>query len=110
MINEMTGATRFDVAVRGAPWRRRGGGRSPTAVVAVLPLGLIPVPGLPPPAAIRGEFDPTPGVQNTERSSGLLLESLIQFPAPYSFQFVARPGPGDSQESLLDELRAVVER
>ena len=49
-------------------------------------------------------------MQNSERSSGLLLDSLLQFPAQYSFQFVARPGAEDSQESLLDELRAVVER
>lgn len=36
--------------------------------------------------ALRGEFDPPPGVDNTERNPGLLLESLMQFPGTYSFQ------------------------
>ncbi|KAL4448122.1 hypothetical protein ABPG75_005341 [Micractinium tetrahymenae] len=40
--------------------------------------------------AMRGEFDPPAYMDNTERSSGLLLDSLTQFPAVYDFQLVVR--------------------
>lgn len=39
---------------------------------------------------MRGEFDPPAYMENTERSSGLLLDSLTQFPATYDFQLVVR--------------------
>lgn len=39
---------------------------------------------------MRGEFDPPAYMDNTERSSGLLLDSLTQFPATYDFQLVVR--------------------
>lgn len=39
---------------------------------------------------MRGEFDPPAYMDNTERSPGLLLDSLTQFPAVYDFQLVVR--------------------
>ena len=59
--------------------------------------------------AMRGELDPAPGVANTERASGLLLDSLVQWPATYEFQFVLR-ADGSSTEALTEEMRALVAR
>jgi putative lipoic acid-binding regulatory protein len=57
--------------------------------------------------ALRGDFDPPPGADNTERAAGLLLDSLVQWPARYDFQFVLRSG-GAAPAALTEELRAVV--
>ncbi|KAG2496652.1 hypothetical protein HYH03_005472 [Edaphochlamys debaryana] len=46
--------------------------------------------------ALRGELDPPAWVENTERSSGVLLAALYQFPRSYCFQVVGRPEPGPS--------------
>jgi putative lipoic acid-binding regulatory protein len=59
--------------------------------------------------AIRGEFDPPRGVENTERNTGVLLDSLIQWPSTYDFQFVVKPSETDAASSLAEELRKVVE-
>lgn len=57
--------------------------------------------------AMRGDFDPPPTVENTERSSGVLLDSLVQWPAVYDFQFVLKSN-GDAPETLLEEFREMV--
>ncbi len=44
--------------------------------------------------ALRGELDPPEWVDNTERTPGVILSSLFQFPKPYIFQVVGKPGPG----------------
>lgn len=59
--------------------------------------------------ALRGDFDPPPTVENTERNNGLLMDSLIKWPATYDFQFVLRT-EGSSEEALVEEMRAVVAR
>jgi hypothetical protein len=47
---------------------------------------------------MRGEFDPPAFMENTERSSGLLLDSLTQFPAVYEFQLVVKQQAGQAQQ------------
>lgn len=37
-------------------------------------------------AALRGDLDPKPWEENTERAPGVLMQSLIQFPSDYTFQ------------------------
>lgn len=37
-------------------------------------------------AALRGDLDPKPWEENTERAPGVLLGSLITFPTDYTFQ------------------------
>lgn len=37
-------------------------------------------------AALRGDLDPKPWEENTERAPGVLLGSLVTFPADYTFQ------------------------
>jgi len=59
--------------------------------------------------ALRGEFDPPEGVPNTERNDGLLLDSLIKWPATYEFQFVLR-SEGALADIVLEEYRALVSR
>jgi hypothetical protein len=52
---------------------------------------------LPPPrqlAALRGDLDPKPWEQNTERAPGVLLQSLVSFPADYSFSVVGADAGG----------------
>eukprot|EP00884_Botryococcus_braunii_P013330 jgi/Botrbrau1/21999/Bobra.0024s0015.1 len=58
--------------------------------------------------AIRGEFDPPKGVQNTERNTGLLLGSLKKFPLDYTFTVVARKSQDSA--SLLQDVRQVIGR
>ena len=58
--------------------------------------------------ALRGDFDPLPGTENTERTPGVLLDSLVQWPAVYEFQFVVRTGDS-SAEAVVEELRGRVE-
>jgi hypothetical protein len=57
--------------------------------------------------AIRGDFDPPPTIDNTERSTGVLMDSLVQWPAPYDFQFVVRPGDAPAA-AVAEEMRATV--
>lgn len=57
--------------------------------------------------AMRGEFDPPPSSDNTERGAGVLMDSLVQWPAPYDFQFVVKPGDAPAA-AVAEELRAVV--
>ncbi len=59
--------------------------------------------------AIRGEFDPPPGSENAERTPGLLLDSLVQWPSVYDFQFVIRRD-SMAAEDLLEEMRLQVEK
>lgn len=51
---------------------------------------------------MRGAFDPPSYVENTERTPGLLLDSLLQFPTTYEFQLVlsrqAAPAGGGSDD------------
>lgn len=62
---------------------------------------------------MRGEFDPPAYAENTERASGLLLDSLTQFPATYEFQLVVKPQqaqqqgpPGTAAEAAGAAVRA----
>ena len=57
--------------------------------------------------ALQGDFDPPPTVENTERSSGIILDSLLKWPAVYEFQFVLNTN-GAVPASLLEEMRAIV--
>lgn len=58
---------------------------------------------------MRGEFDPAPNVENTERTPGLLLDSLMQFPAVYTFNLVVK-AEGTSSQELLAEMATLVAR
>lgn len=58
--------------------------------------------------ALRGDFDPPPGVENTERTPGVLLDSLVQWPTVYEFKFVVRSDDMPA-EAVVEELRARVE-
>ena len=59
--------------------------------------------------ALRGDFDPPKTVENTERSSGLLLDSLLQWPCIYDFQFVLKTsGSSASPGVLAEEMRRKV--
>ncbi|GFR44038.1 hypothetical protein Agub_g5198 [Astrephomene gubernaculifera] len=40
--------------------------------------------------ALRGELDPPDWVENSERTPGVILSALYQFPRPYIFQVVGR--------------------
>lgn len=87
VVNEF-GATRFDVAVRGEALTRctvpcsgacwhcspNSHAQGPVPDLACAPKTFSP-------PAMRGEFDPPEFMNNTERTSGLLLDSLTQFPA-----------------------------
>lgn len=66
-----------------------------------------PAPRLP--AALRGEFDPPAWKDNTERTPGLLLDSLMQFPGQYTFSLVLK-AQGVPQEQVLAEVAALVAR
>ncbi|KAG2453392.1 hypothetical protein HYH02_001616 [Chlamydomonas schloesseri] len=46
--------------------------------------------------ALRGELDPPEWVENNERSSGIILSALYQFPRMYTFQVVGKAGSGSS--------------
>lgn len=61
--------------------------------------------------ALRGEFDPAPNVANTERSVGLIMDSLVHWPLDYPFQLVVRSDAEDrdGHEALVDEYRRLVE-
>ena len=63
-----------------------------------------------PPAAMRGEFDPPAFMENTERSSGLLLDSLTQFPAVYEFQLVVKQQAGQAQQEGQQQKEAQQEQ
>lgn len=39
-------------------------------------------------AALRGDLDPKPWEDNTERAPGVIMQSLVQFPCAYTFQVV----------------------
>ncbi|GLC37165.1 hypothetical protein PLESTB_000987000 [Pleodorina starrii] len=41
--------------------------------------------------ALRGELDPPEWVENSERTPGVILSALYQFPRSYLFQVVGRP-------------------
>ncbi|GLI66195.1 hypothetical protein VaNZ11_009960 [Volvox africanus] len=43
--------------------------------------------------ALRGELDPPSWVENSERTPGVILSALYQFPRSYLFQVVGRPTP-----------------
>jgi putative lipoic acid-binding regulatory protein len=63
---------------------------------------------------MRGEFDPPEHVENTERGSGVLLDSLLQFPAVYDFQLVIKQDAAvegqalAAPEDLLERYRALI--
>ncbi|KAG2438742.1 hypothetical protein HXX76_005287 [Chlamydomonas incerta] len=46
--------------------------------------------------ALRGELDPPEWVENTERSSGIILSALYTFPRMYTFQVVGKAGSSSS--------------
>ncbi|KAI3426499.1 hypothetical protein D9Q98_008864 [Chlorella vulgaris] len=67
--------------------------------------------------AMRGDFDPPSWETNTERSSGLLLDSLTHFPSTYEFNLVIkRPQPtsagggADSSSTQQQSPEALLER
>ena len=57
--------------------------------------------------AIRGEFDPSPDVDNTEDNTGIILGSLIQFPCDYDFQVVGKMEAGDQPAFARDIVDAI---
>ncbi|KAL4520275.1 hypothetical protein Ndes2526B_g01199 [Nannochloris sp. 'desiccata'] len=64
-------------------------------------------------AALNGQFQPPPSVQDTERSTGLILDSLMHWPATYDFQFVLKTAQGEATSSpaeILEEMRVLVGR
>ncbi|KAK9816968.1 hypothetical protein WJX72_007598 [[Myrmecia] bisecta] len=58
--------------------------------------------------AIRGEFDPPSNIENTERNDGVILSSLISFPADYTFHVVARSA--EVPANFAEELSATIAR
>jgi len=62
-------------------------------------------------AALRGDLDPKPWQNNTERADGLLLQSLVSFPSDYTFSVVgAQAGgcaAGEHREFVDDVLQTV---
>ena len=61
--------------------------------------------------AMRGAFDPPAFVDNTERTSGLLLDSLVNFPTTYEFSVVVKqddPAARQPAGALLERFRALV--
>jgi putative lipoic acid-binding regulatory protein len=64
-------------------------------------------------AALNGQFQPPPNVANTERSTGLILDSLVHFPTTYDFQFVLKT-QGTSKnytpDEVLEEMRVFVSK
>ncbi len=61
-------------------------------------------------AALNGQFQPSPSVQDTERSTGLILDSLMHWPATYDFQFVLKAQENQKPEEILEEMRALVSK
>lgn len=59
--------------------------------------------------ALRGELNPPDWVENTERSPGLLLGSLFQFPREYLFQVVGKVPAGD-RDAFVSDIKGVVGR
>lgn len=59
--------------------------------------------------AIRGEFDPAKNVENTERTAGILLDSLIKWPAVYTFNIVLRT-EGAPKDQLVVEMVSLVNK
>uniref|UniRef100_A0A7R9V4J9 DUF493 domain-containing protein n=1 Tax=Chlamydomonas euryale TaxID=1486919 RepID=A0A7R9V4J9_9CHLO len=61
--------------------------------------------------AMRGELDPPAWEDNTENNTGVILKSLIQFPADYMFQVVGQPSiqPGCTKEDFIQEMVDVVQ-
>ena len=59
-------------------------------------------------AALNGQFQPPPTVEDTERSTGLILDSLMHWPATYDFQFVLKTQGTSSPAEILEEMRVVV--
>ncbi|KXZ51273.1 hypothetical protein GPECTOR_13g760 [Gonium pectorale] len=71
--------------------------------------------------ALRGELDPPEWIENTERSSGVLLSALYQFPRSYIFQVVGRPTTaaaeqaaggrsGGGKEAFVGDVTAAIAR
>ncbi|WIA18012.1 hypothetical protein OEZ85_009499 [Tetradesmus obliquus] len=58
--------------------------------------------------ALRGELDPAPWVENTERSPGVLMSKLINFPTAYTFQVVGKPAAGSSKEGFVQDMVATI--
>ncbi|GIL84262.1 hypothetical protein Vretimale_15923 [Volvox reticuliferus] len=52
--------------------------------------------------ALRGELDPPSWVENSERTSGVILSALYQFPRAYLFQVVGRPTPSTATVANTD--------
>ncbi|GAB4821213.1 hypothetical protein N2152v2_008259 [Parachlorella kessleri] len=59
--------------------------------------------------ALRGEFDPPPAAENTERAPGLLLDSLMAFPGTYTFNVVLRT-EGAAPADVAADVAALVAR
>ncbi|KAJ9533358.1 hypothetical protein QJQ45_026402 [Haematococcus lacustris] len=51
-------------------------------------------------SAMRGLLDPPDWVENTERTDGLILSSLVQFPHRHCFSIVGRNEPGFLQDCV----------
>lgn len=62
--------------------------------------------------ALRGELDPKPWEENSERAPGVLLQSLVTFPSNYTFQVVgASEGgcPAGVHAEFVDDMVATGE-
>ncbi|CAL5219903.1 g1830 [Coccomyxa viridis] len=60
--------------------------------------------------AIRGDFDPPKSVDNSERSSSLLIGALKQFPMEYMFNLVYRLNQTEDQQAARQSISADVRR
>lgn len=64
-------------------------------------------------SALRGDLDPKPWEENTERAPGVLLGSLVTFPADYTFQVVGASEGGCAQgrhDDFVEDCVATVAR
>ncbi|KAF6262986.1 hypothetical protein COO60DRAFT_530732 [Scenedesmus sp. NREL 46B-D3] len=58
--------------------------------------------------ALRGELDPAPWVENSERNPGVLMSKLINFPTAYTFQVVGKPTADTSKNDFVQDMVATI--
>eukprot|EP00882_Tetradesmus_deserticola_P017115 GHRQ01018317.1.p1 GENE.GHRQ01018317.1~~GHRQ01018317.1.p1 ORF type:complete len:189 (+),score=42.57 GHRQ01018317.1:304-870(+) len=60
--------------------------------------------------ALRGELDPAPWVDDTERNPGVLMSKLINFPTAYTFQVVGKPAVDSSKDNFVRDMVETIRR